>query len=289
MACISETSAMPAADHAELYRRMWVLRLVDMALEELRIDGLIKGPLQAGYGQEAVGIGATAALSDGDITVTTHRPHTHRVSVGLPLGPLLADLVHQTGDHDDAFDAQTPLLAVGHAYAQWLDNEGRVTVCAIEEHDVTSAVFDEAAKLAVLWQLPLVFLIGNVRCAPSARLDSHAPETQLHRLAANYGMPGASVDGNDVEAVRDGLAEAVKRARSGRGPTLVQAVTYQSTDGSEQFVDPLVFTRRRLIAAGTTGGRLYDVERTARQLVAAAVAFAKARPLGNGLSETASQ
>jgi pyruvate dehydrogenase E1 component alpha subunit len=277
------------ADQPELYRRMWVLRLVDMALEELRIDGLIKGPLQAGFGQEAVGIGATAALGEGDITVTTHRPHAHRVSLGLPLGPLLADVVGQT-DGRGELDAQTPLLAVGHAYSQWLDNEGRVTLCAIEEHDVNSGVFDEAAKLAVMWQLPLVFLVGNVRCAPSARLDRHAPETQLHYRAASYGMPGASVDGNDVEAVRNGVAEAVERARAGRGPTLVQAVTYQSTDGSEQFVDPLVFTRRRLIAAGTTGGRLYDVERTARQLVADAVAFAKAhRRLEGGRSETANQ
>jgi pyruvate dehydrogenase E1 component alpha subunit len=103
-------------------------------------------------------------------------------------------------------------------------------------------------------------------------------------------MPGVAVDGNDVQAVRDCVAEAVERARAGRGPTLVQAVTYQSTDGSERFVDPLVFTRRRLIAGGTTGGRLYDVERTARQLVADAVAFAKARrPIEGGRSETANQ
>ena len=291
MACISESSATLVADQPELYRRMWVLRLVDMALEELRIDGLINGPLQAGFGQEAVGIGATAALGEGDITVTPHRPHAHRVSLGLPVGPLLADVVDQTGNHDDPLDAaQTPLLAVGHAYSQWLDNEGRVTLCAIEEQDVNSSVFNEAAKLAVMWQLPVVFLVGNVRCAPSARLDRHAPETQLHRRAASYGMPGASVDGNDVEAVRDCVAEAVQRARAGRGPTLVQAVTYRSIDGSERFVDPLVFTRRRLIAAGTTGGRIYDVERTARQLVADAVAFAKARrPREDGLSETANQ
>jgi acetoin:2,6-dichlorophenolindophenol oxidoreductase subunit alpha len=290
MSCISQGSATLVADQPELYRRMWVLRLVDMALEEMRIEGLIKGPLQAGFGQEAVGIGATAALGEGDITVTTHCPHAKHVGIGVELGPMITDIVNQTGGQDVELDAQTPLLAVGHAYSQWLDNEGRVTLCAIKEQDVNSSVFNEAAKLAVMWQLPVVFLVGNVRCAPSARLDRHAPETQLHRRAASYGMPGVSVDGNDVVAVRDCVAEAVQRARAGRGPTLVQAVTYQSTDGSEQFVDPLVYTRRRLIAAGTAGGRIYDVERTARQLVAGAVAFAKARrPLEDGLSETASQ
>jgi pyruvate dehydrogenase E1 component alpha subunit len=256
---------------------MWVLRLIDMALEEMRIDGLINGPLQVGFGQEAVGIGTTAALDAGDITVTTHHAHAQHVGHGGPLGPMIAEMVHQPARHDDApaLDVgHTPMLAIGHAYSQWLDNEGRVTLCAIEDHELNSGDFDEAANLAVMWQLPVVFLVENV----------HAPEAELQRRAAGYGMPAVSVDGNNVEAVRDCVAEAVKRGRAGRGPTLVQAITYRKTD-----VDPLVSARRRLIAAGITGGDLYEVERTARRLVADAVAFAKACPRpGDGLSETAS-
>jgi len=276
MGCISAGSATLVADQRELYRRMWVLRLIDMALEEMRIDGLINGPLQVGFGQEAVGIGATAALEEGDITVTTHRPHAPHIGHGGSLGPMVAEMVQQTARYEDALDARhTPLLAIGHAYAQWLDNEGRVTLCAIEDRELNSGDFEEAAKLAVLWQLPVVFLVENVL----------APEAELQGRAAGYGMPAVSVDGNNVEAVRDCVAEAVKRGRAGRGPTLVQAITYRKTD-----VDPLVSARRRLIAAGITGGDLYEVERMARQLVADAVAFAKSCPRnGDGLTETASQ
>lgn len=75
----------------ELYRRMWVLRLLDMALEQLRIEGLINGPLQGGFGQEAVSVGAAAALGEGDVIITTHRPHAQHVGTDAPLGPVIAD------------------------------------------------------------------------------------------------------------------------------------------------------------------------------------------------------
>lgn len=80
----------------ELYRRMWVLRLLDMALEQLRIEGLINGPLQGGFGQEAVSVGAAAALGEGDVIITTHRPHAQHVGTDAPLGPVIADMLGAT-------------------------------------------------------------------------------------------------------------------------------------------------------------------------------------------------
>ncbi|WP_204079739.1 thiamine pyrophosphate-dependent dehydrogenase E1 component subunit alpha [Mycobacterium riyadhense] len=309
MTCASVRSAVSLLDHLELYRRMWVLRLLDMALEQLRGEGLISRQMQTAFGQEAVAIGATAGLNEGDVAITTHRPHAQHVGRGNQLGPLIAEMMGRTGGMDGLPSPprvveQSPLLAIGYGYTQWLDDNGRVTLCVAGDGDVDSAAFNDAANVAVVWQLPVVILVENIRDALSVRSGSHARDAQLYRKAAGYGMPGVSVDGNDVQAVRETVAIAVDRARTGGGPTLVQAITYRTTDfsgsdrggyrdlsGSEQFLDPLIFTRRRLIAAGATRRRLDEVERTARRLVADAGAYAKARPQADrndlgGLSRT---
>ncbi|SON60719.1 Acetoin:2,6-dichlorophenolindophenol oxidoreductase subunit alpha [Mycobacterium simulans] len=296
MTCTSELSARSLLEHLALYRRMWVLRLLDMALDQLRGEGLITQPVQAAFGQEAVAIGATAALYEGDVAITTHRPHAQHVGRGSQLGPLVAELMGRTGGADGLPSPprvveQSPLLAIGYGYTQWLDDNGRVTLCVTDDGDVDSAAFNDAANVAVVWQLPIVILVENIRHALSVRSDSHTRDAQLCRKAAGYGMPGVSVDGNDVHAVRESVAAAVDRARAGGGPMLVQAITYRTTDfsgsdrgdyrdlsGSQQFLDPLIFTRRRLVAAGATRSRLDQVERAARRLVADAVAYAKARP-----------
>lgn len=253
-------------------------------------------------------------VTPSDVIITTHRPHAQHVGTDAPLGPVIADMLGATagdleGADEDAHIAdpraglpaairvvkQSPLLAIGHAYALWLRDTGRVTLCVTQDCDVDADAFNEAADLAAVWQLPVVILVENIRGALSVHLDRYTHEPRVYRRAVAYGMPGVSVDGNDVEAVRDCVANAVVRARAGGGPTLVQAITYRTTDfsgsdrggyrdlaGSEQFLDPLIFARRRLIAAGTTRGRLDEQERAACQQVADAVAFAKARARPNG-------
>lgn len=274
-----ELSAARLRDQVEMYRQMWVLRLLDMAVEELRIDGRLNQPVQAAFGQEAVAIGTAAALRPGDVMTTgiVHLQHAQQVACALPLGPAIAALsgpgLGRDDDEDGSFVAsvrglsatqsalqQSPLLAVGHAYGKQLLDDGRVTLCAMETRDVKSADFAEAAHIAVSWQLPVVFVVEN------ARQDSFAAEC--------HGIPVLSVDGNDVEAVRDSVAEAVRRAGEGGGPVLVQAMTKRTNGVSS--VDPLVFERQRLIGAGISAGHLYELERRARHLVAEAEAHAKA-------------
>ncbi len=130
----------------------------------------------------------------------------------------------------------------------------------METRDAKSADFAEAAHIALSWQLPVVFVVEN------ARQETNASEC--------HGLPVLSVDGNDVEAVRDSVAGAVRCAAAGGGPVLVQAVT-QRTNGASS-VDPLVLAREQLVGGGISAGHLYEVERRARHLVAEAEAFAKA-------------
>lgn len=291
MTCTTERSAALVSEQLELYRRMWVLRLLDMALQELRIDGLLKEPVQAMFGQEAVAIGATAALRPSDAVTTSvpHLLHAQQVSVALPLGPTIAEMISSGLDEDCGWEGiprennrggefcssasalqQSALRAVGQAYANWLADEGKVTLCVIGEHEVNSAEFAEVVNAAVLWRLPVVFVVENTRYARSTCTD--------RALHERIGMPVLSIDGKDVESVRDCVAEALQRASADQGPTLLRAVTNRTNDVNK--VDPLVLARKNLIDAGVSVSHLYEVERRARYLVAEAEVFAKATRAG---------
>jgi TPP-dependent pyruvate/acetoin dehydrogenase alpha subunit len=266
----SEESTPLLADQLALYGRMWVLRALDMALEELRIEGLIKAPVQSACGQEALGIGATAALSAGDITAATRRAHALHVGLNNPLGPTILEMIGRANNPEQWLSAgpavtPSPLVLVGHAYSQWLDGKGRVTLCVVEDSVAKTDAFREAANMVALWHLPMVILVEEIR----------GGETSGHDSSAGHPMPGVSIDGNDVAAVRDSVAQAVQRARAGGGPTMVRAITYRTT--AEEFVDPLIVAQQQLFAAGVTRDRLDEVEEVARELVADAVAFAEAR------------
>nr|WP_245605014.1 hypothetical protein [Mycobacterium genavense] len=138
-----ELSAAQLREQLELYRQMWVLRLLDMAVEELRIDGRLNQAVQAAFGQEAVATGTAAALRPGDVMTTAiiHLQHAQQTACALPLGPALAALIEPEFDPDGGAEAsfvasvrgmspfssalrQSPLLAVGHAYGKQLADDG---------------------------------------------------------------------------------------------------------------------------------------------------------------------
>lgn len=272
------SAALVRDDWLELYRRMWVLRLLDMALEELRVDGPIDDSAQVEFGQEAVAIGTVAALRPGDLVnaSTPQFRHAQQIGLALPLGAAIAETIgpkrraaggaadwKRTLANETAL-GQSTLFALGDANTQRLTGEGKVSVCVIGGRDTHSVEFTTAARIAVQWRLPLVFVVENIRGASNARRRAYEFDT----------MPMLPVDGRDVVAVADAVAEAVHRAGPGDGPALVEAITYQTNHPAA--VDPLVFARRQLVAAGSDGAHLYEVERGARHLVAEAMASARA-------------
>jgi TPP-dependent pyruvate/acetoin dehydrogenase alpha subunit len=280
-----ELSPAFVRDQLELHRRMWVLRLLDMALEELRADRQADGVARNDFGQEAVAVGTVAALRPGDtLTATTPRfRHARHVALSLPLGPVIAEMFGprrrvRVGSQDAPLVAdwkelfstesalgQSTLFALGDAHAQRLAGEGKVTVCVIGDGDANCAEFTAAANIAVSWRLPVVFVVENIRGA------SGAPT----RLPKVHEMPVVSVDGRNVAAVSDSVAGAVRRASVGDGPFLVEAITYRANHPAA--VDPLVFLRRQLLGDGISASHLNEVECRSRHLVAEAVSFAKAR------------
>ncbi|OBI03563.1 thiamine pyrophosphate-dependent enzyme [Mycobacterium scrofulaceum] len=296
MARTPELSAARVEEQLELYRQMCVLRLLDMALEEWRIDGLLNGPMEAAFGQEAVAVGTIAALRPGDILNTAIRHFQHAQEVGLarPLGPAIAGMtaprraaaggVKQSlfaAEWKQIFGTSNPvrqsiLFAIGDAYGQQVAGAGGVTLCVIGDDAAKSAEFQSAARIAVSWRLPLVFVIESIHDGSGVR---RGPRDC-------YGLPVSSVDGKNVAAVRASVDEAVQRAGARGGPSTVEAVTYRTNHPTG--VDPLVYVRRQLANIGVAAGHLYEVERRARHLVgeAAAVANALLRAEGPTVSES---
>ncbi|MEU9591794.1 thiamine pyrophosphate-dependent dehydrogenase E1 component subunit alpha [Streptomyces sp. NPDC048193] len=301
------TSAVPLL---ELFRRMTLTRQLDRRITALTEAGLIKGPMHLGIGQEAVGIGATALLEAGDIVTATHRPHALYVGCGLPLGATFAEMMGRVGgqgkgrgghmligdrEHGllgpSGIVGHSLLLSVGHGMAHKRAGQSRVTLCVTGDGSVNSGAFNESLNMLALWQLPVVVLVENNGYGLSVRLDRHVHETELHRRGAAYGVPATRVDGSDVEAVRDAVAEAFTRARTGGGPTLVEAVTfrdcafsgsdrggYRWEDEWEGYTDPLELTAARLREAGVLETDLARITREVDEEIEAAVAFAAASP-----------
>lgn len=245
----------------EMYRRMVLVRRLEEELGRLHKEGRTRGPIHRCDGQEAVGIGATAALEPEDVVTSTHRGHAHYIGKGVRLGPLVAEILGRaTGScggragHMLVADPSVGLLggcgivggmlpvAVGQALAFQVRGEPRVVCAFLGDGAAQIGAAHEAMNLAGLWRLPVIFLVehnGFGLTVPSAA-QSSVPELAVR--AAGYGMPGTTVDGNDVRAVFAAVAEAAARARRGEGPSLIEARTYRlegfSTSDLGGYQDP---------------------------------------------------
>ena len=182
-------------------------------------------------------------------------------------------------------------VATGAALTQKLQQTGRVVLCFFGDGACAQGAFHEAVNMGAIWDLPIIYFIENNLYAMSTRLAENFRVERLADLADGYGIPGFTVDGNDYFAVRQGTAEAVARARSGRGPTLIEARTWRAcghskTDRCEYRTaeeeaewakcDPLVLMRQRLLddaVLGEDDARCLDEQ--AQEMVAAAIAFAR--------------
>jgi pyruvate dehydrogenase E1 component alpha subunit len=191
-------------------------------------------------------------------------------------------------------------IAAGAALAAQLRGTDQVAVSFMGDGATDIGVFHESLNLAALWDLPVVFVVENNGYADFIAQRDHQRIEKVSERAAGYGMAGETVDGNDVEAVQRAASEAVDRARGGRGPTLLECVTYRwrghfegdpqpyrSQDEVEAWKerDPLVLAERRLAGRGELGEAERDAIRDAvRARVTEAVEFAEAAPMPEPLS-----
>ncbi len=230
----------------EMLRRMLRIRLFEERASLLSKTGALPGFLHNSIGQEAEIVGACMALRDDDYMTGNHRSHGHPIGKGVALAPLMAELYgKRTGVcrgkggsmHLASFAAGSlgesgivgslMPIAVGAGLSVRLRGTDQVCLCFFGDGAANCGPFHESLNLAAVWSLPVVFLCENNLYAINTSIAQSCAVADIARRADAYAMPGVIVDGQDVLAVYECIGAAVARARSGGGPTLVEAKTYR--------------------------------------------------------------
>jgi pyruvate dehydrogenase E1 component alpha subunit len=297
----------------DMYRTMLTLRRFEERCNQLFMQGRIPSTLHLYIGQEAVATGVCANLRTDDYLFTTHRPHGHALAKGVTPRSMMAELyAKQTGccqgkggsmHVGDISVGVFPAIAIvganiplaaGTALAAKQLEQDRVTVCFFGEGGANEGAFHEGLNMAAIWDLPVVYVCENNLYAASTPVNQSVKIQNIADRAAAYGMPGVIVDGNDVEAVYRTAGEAIRRARRGEGPTLIEAKTYRLCGHSRSDprtyrtkeeeaewadLDPLLIAAERLKQAGlATDEALAAVEQEVQAVIDQAVDFAERSP-----------
>lgn len=292
------------------------IRECESQLAEVFAKNLFPGYIHSYLGQEACAVGVCAALRTDDWVVSTHRGRGHYLAKGMAMKPMMAEMFGRAtgigGGRGGEMHAADPAVgvmggngivgggiphAVGAAYAAVLDGLDRVAVAFFGEGASNQGSFHESLNLAAAWKLPVLFVCENNLYAEMTPFRETVGEASVARRGAAYGIPGESVDGNDVEAVFEATTTAVSRARAGGGPTLLELRTYRwdghfqgdpcryrsrEEESEWKARDPLERLRRRLLDAALLPSADIDaIAAEAKAEVQDAVRFALDSPLPN--------
>lgn len=295
----------------KLYRQMRVIRRVEEESARAYALGKIGGFLHLYIGQEAVGVGALAALAPEDYVITTYRDHGIALAKGMSARALMAELYGKVtgcskglGGSMHLFDVEHHMLgghaiigghiplAAGVAFASKYRGDGRVTLCFFGDGAVSIGGFHEALSLAALWKLPVVFICENNEYSMGTPLSRTLSVEDIAQKASGYGIPGDRFFGEDVHEIQARIQLAVDRAREESMPTLVEIRTYRFRGHSmsdpgkyrtpeeleaHKAKDPMFKERARLVAAlGEEAMLALDAEVEAEVLDA--VRFAEESP-----------
>ncbi|HKT04358.1 MAG TPA: thiamine pyrophosphate-dependent dehydrogenase E1 component subunit alpha, partial [Rugosimonospora sp.] len=231
----------------DLHERMALIRGVEKAAQDLFLAGLVKGTTHLAAGQEAVAVGASAALRPDDYVFATYRGHHHAMARGAPPDACLAELMskatglckgkggsmHLTSAEHNMLGSYAIVgahlpIAVGAAWSAQLRGSGQVAVAFFGDGATNIGAFHEALNLAAVWRVPVLFVCENnlyMEYTPIAAVTT--VDNPAADRAAAYDMPADVIDGNDVVAVADAVSRAAAVARSGGGPTVIEARTYR--------------------------------------------------------------
>jgi pyruvate dehydrogenase E1 component alpha subunit len=305
---VSETTEL-----LDLYERMAVIRRTEKAAYDMFLAGLVKGTTHLASGHEAVAVGASAALRPDDYVFATYRGHHHAMARGATPEACLAELMQKAtglckakgGSMHLTYAAGNMLgsyaivgahlpMAVGAAWSARLRGTEQVALAFFGDGATNIGAFHEALNLAAVWKLPVIFVCENnlyMEYTPIGAVTA-ADHPAADRAPA-YRMPAEVIDGNDVVVVREAVAVAADRARSGEGPTVIEAetyrhyghsrtdpATYRPAEEVERWMkhDPIDVARARLEALGVSPDEIKVVDGRATATVADAVAAARAAP-----------
>ncbi|MCL2724020.1 MAG: pyruvate dehydrogenase (acetyl-transferring) E1 component subunit alpha [Polyangiaceae bacterium] len=300
-------------DHlADLYQRMLLIRRLEEEAARAYAKGKVGGFLHLYIGQEAVGVGAIAALKPEDYVVTTYRDHGIAIAKGMNPRAMMAELYGKAtgcsgglGGSMHMFDAKSRMLgghaivgghiplAAGVAFASKYRADGTVTLCFFGDGAVSIAGFHEGVSLAALWKLPIVFICENNEYSMGTPLSRTMSIEDVSMKALGYGMDRDRFFADDVLSVEHRIGEAVARARDLSLPTLVEIRTYRYRGHSmsdpakyrtqaeleeHKKRDPIMRARTELVRDGYGEARLKTLEDGVEAQVADAVKFAEESP-----------
>jgi len=232
----------------EFLEKMLVLRRFEENVVKSFRQGLVPGYCHVYLGEEAIAVGACAALQEGDYITSTHRGHGHCIAKGADLKGVMAELYGKRtgccggkGGSMHVADFKRNIIgangivgggfpiAVGCGLSSKMRGTDQVCVCFFGDGASNQGTFHESLNMASVWKLPVIFLCENNFYGMATPQKNHQMIDKISERASSYGMPGVTVDGNDVEAVYKAMLKAVGRARDGDGPTLVECTTYRWT------------------------------------------------------------
>jgi TPP-dependent pyruvate/acetoin dehydrogenase alpha subunit len=272
-------------DPVEQYARMVEIRDFEERVNGLFAEGLIHGTTHLCMGQEALGVALATVLRPTDVVTATYRGHGIALALGMTPREVLAEIMGKAegctgglGGSMHLCDMSVGLLptfavigaglpvAAGAALAFQNRGEDSVAVAVFGDGATNIGAFHETLNLAAVWNLPVVFVLDNNVYGEYSRINLTTPFEDLYVRADSYGMPGVQVDGMSIETLTPVLTEAIDRARSGHGPTLIEAKTYRFAGHSRadtapyrpegefeewQKRDPLTVTHAEILASGT--------------------------------------
>jgi len=230
----------------EMFGQMVLIRRFEDYLYRLFLQGKVPGTLHQYQGQEAVAVGVCSALRTDDAVLSTHRPAGHLIAKGASLPAIAAEIwgkaagcaagrggqMHLVDTSVNAppsnaiVGANIP-IATGMALAFKLKGLDSVAVSFFGDGASNTGAFHEGVNLAAIKQAPVIFVCENNLYAASTHVSLATRVTDIAKRAAGYGIPGLTVDGMDVVAVRQSAESAIERARKGQGPTLLECKTYR--------------------------------------------------------------
>jgi len=307
----------PAATKEDLlryYREMVLIRRFEERAGQLYGMGLIGGFCHLYIGQEAVAVGVQESVKQGhDKIITGYRDHGHMLCAGMDPKEVMAELTGRIGGSSKGkggsmhmFDVPTGFygghgivgaqvaLGTGLAFAGRYRGDDSVAFVYFGDGAANQGQVYESFNMAQLWKLPAIYIIENNQYAMGTSIERSSSTTQLSERGASFGIPGEQVDGMDVIAVRDAVAKAVKRAREGGGPFILEMKTYryrghsmsdpakyrakEEVDEMKTTRDPIEHVKKLLSEAKATEDEIKAIDAEIKGIVAEAVQFAQESP-----------
>lgn len=231
---------------ATMYYRMYQARFFEEALKSSSVSEKINGVSHLSIGQEATAVGACMAMNEDDKIVMSFRNHAQAIASGMEIKGMMAEVMGRESGINGGLSGSAHLsdtsvnnlgtspapgagypIACGAALTQQKQKTGQAVLCFGGDGTLDEGLFGESLNLAALWKLPVIFVIENNFFSGATAIEHHFAPKSVAALAAAYGVPAVTVDGNDVIAVHSAVTKARAKAASGEGPFVVEAQTYR--------------------------------------------------------------